>query len=56
MNREDNRLEKNEAFDWKAEIISWIKIIAAAAVIAFVLNNFMDKIMDRKEGLYEQGR
>lgn len=25
MNREDNRLEKNEAFDWKAEIISWIK-------------------------------
>ena len=41
MNREDNRLEKNEAFDWKAEIISWIKIIAAAAVIAFVLNNFI---------------
>ena len=36
MKKEDNRLEKSEAFDWKAEIISWIKIIIAAAVIAFV--------------------
>ncbi|MBC5707713.1 signal peptidase I [Hungatella hominis] len=41
MKKEDNRLEKSEAFDWKAEIISWIKIIIAAAVIAFVLNNFI---------------
>ena len=41
MKKEDNRLEKSEAFDWKAEIISWIKINIAAAVIAFVLNNFI---------------
>lgn len=39
MKKEDNRPDTNETFDWKAEIISWIKIIAAAAVIAFILNN-----------------
>lgn len=31
----------HEPFDIKAEIISWIKIIITAAVIAFVLNTFI---------------
>lgn len=33
--------EEEQPFSWKAEIISWIKIIITAAVIAFVLNNFI---------------
>lgn len=32
---------EQEPFNLKEEIISWIKIIAAAAVIAFLLNNFI---------------
>lgn len=33
--------ETKEPFNWKAELISWIQIIAAAAAIAFVLNTFI---------------
>lgn len=33
--------EQLEPVNWKEEIISWIKVIIAAAVIAFVLNNFL---------------
>ncbi|WP_243126633.1 signal peptidase I [Clostridium sp. HBUAS56010] len=32
---------QEKTFNWKEEIISWIKIIITAAVIAFVLNNFI---------------
>ncbi len=32
---------EGEAFDWKAEIISWIQILVTAAVIAFILNTFI---------------
>lgn len=41
MNREDKQTEKHGSIDWKVEIISWIKVIAAAAIIAFLLNNFI---------------
>lgn len=41
MNREDRETKKSGSIDWKAEIISWIKVIAAAAIIAFLLNNFI---------------
>lgn len=41
MKKEDHRPEKAEPIDWRAEIISWIKIIIAAAAIAFLLNNFI---------------
>lgn len=41
MQSEDNIPEKKETIDWRAELISWIKIIATAAVIAFILNNFI---------------
>ena len=33
--------EKEEPFDLRKEIISWIQIIAAAVIIALVLNNFI---------------
>lgn len=33
--------KKQEGFNWKEEIISWVKIIVTAAVIAFLLNNFI---------------
>ncbi len=36
----DEKIEK-EPLNWKEEIISWIQIIVCAAVIAFVLNNFI---------------
>jgi len=39
MRREENMPQ--EPFNWKEEIISWIKIIITAAVIAFLLNNFI---------------
>lgn len=39
MKREENMPQ--EPFNWKEEIISWIKIIITAAVIAFLLNNFI---------------
>ena len=35
------RQKEEEPFSWKKEIISWIQIIAAAVVIALVLNNFI---------------
>lgn len=41
MNKEDKETKKSQATNWKSEIISWIKVIAAAAVIAFLLNNFI---------------
>ena len=31
------RDEEKEPFSWKKEILSWIQILAAAAVIAYVL-------------------
>lgn len=37
MNNQPSQTEK-EPVNWKAEIIDWIKILAAAAVIALVLN------------------
>lgn len=33
--------EENQPFSWKREILSWIQILAIAAVIAFVLNTFI---------------
>lgn len=33
--------EENQPFSWKREILSWIQILAIAAVIAFVLTNFI---------------
>lgn len=36
-----DKKETPEKTGWKAELISWIQIIAAAAVIAFVLNTFI---------------
>lgn len=33
--------ETKEPFNWKAELISWIQILVAAAAIAFVLNTFI---------------
>ena len=39
MKREENMPQ--EPFNWKEEVISWIKIIITAAVIAFLLNNFI---------------
>ena len=33
--------EEEEPFDLKKEIISWIQIIAAAVIMALVLNNFI---------------
>ena len=41
MKREENMPQEQEPFSWKDEIISWIKIIITAAVIAFLLNNFI---------------
>lgn len=42
--KEDNKeisSEKKEAINWKSEILSWVQILVTAAVIAFVLNNFI---------------
>ena len=33
--------QEEQPFSWKAEIISWIQILVAAAVIAFILNTFI---------------
>lgn len=33
--------EENQPFSWKREILSWIQILAIAAIIAFVLNTFI---------------
>lgn len=41
MKKENQAPAKQEAFSWKEEVISWIKIIVTAAVIAFVLNSFI---------------
>ena len=40
MEKEKEQKPKGK-IDWKAEIISWIQILAAAAVIAFVLTTFI---------------
>lgn len=40
-NQEENQEEQIEPINWKAEIISWIQILVTAAVIAFLLNNFV---------------
>lgn len=36
-----NPADDQKPVNWKAELISWIKIIITAAAIAFVLNNFI---------------
>jgi signal peptidase I len=41
MNNEENRENKQETINWREEFISWIKIIVTAAIIAFLLNNFI---------------
>ncbi|MEY8354006.1 signal peptidase I [Lachnospiraceae bacterium 54-53] len=41
MKREENMPKERETLNWKEEIISWIKIIVIAAVIAFLLNNYI---------------
>lgn len=41
QNTPNNQEETKESFDWKAELLSWIQIIVAAAAIAFVLNTFI---------------
>ena len=41
MKRDENMSKEREPFSWKEEVISWIKIIITAAVIAFLLNNFI---------------
>ena len=38
---EEKEQKPKGKIDWKAEIISWIQILAAAAVIAFVLTTFI---------------
>ena len=35
------RDEEKEPFSWKKEILSWIQILAAAAVIAYVLTTYI---------------
>lgn len=45
-NMEDNKnrkqgKDKEEPFNWKTELISWIQILVTAAAIAFVLNTFI---------------
>lgn len=40
-NMENNEENSKEPINWKAEIISWIQILLTAAVIAFLLNNFV---------------
>ena len=35
------RDEEKESFSWKKEILSWIQILAAAAVIAYVLTTYI---------------
>lgn len=41
MKRDKNMPNEQKPFNWKEELISWIKIIIIAAAIAFVLNNFI---------------
>ena len=41
MKRDETMQNEQKPFSWKDEIISWIKIIVTAAIIAFVLNNFI---------------
>lgn len=42
MNNEPKNTElESESINWKEEIISWVKIIITAALIAFVLNTFI---------------
>ncbi len=41
MKRDENMPNEQKPFNWKEELISWIKIIIIAAAIAFVLNNFI---------------
>lgn len=41
MKKEENTSKVQEPFSWKEEIISWIKIIVIAAVIAYLLNNYI---------------
>lgn len=36
-----NSPDEKKPIDWRAETISWIKIILTAAIIAFVLNNYI---------------
>ena len=37
------RDEEKEPFSWKKEILSWIQILAAAAVIAYVLTTYISQ-------------
>ncbi len=41
MKKDENIPKERETFNWKEEIISWIKIIITAAVIAYLLNNYI---------------
>lgn len=41
MKRNEDIQKEQGTFSWKEEIISWVKIIITAAVIAFLLNNFI---------------
>lgn len=44
---------KNEKKGWKAELMNWVQIIAAAAVLAFVLNTFIIANSDVGSGSME---
>lgn len=37
----DREKKEKEPINWKKEILSWVQILAAAVVIAFVLNHFI---------------
>lgn len=39
--KHDNEISEKEQFDLKSEIISWIKILITAAIIAWALNTFI---------------
>lgn len=41
MKKNEITAEEKQPINWKEEIISWIKIIITAALIAFVLNTFI---------------
>lgn len=41
MKKEKQAPASQEPISWKEEVISWIKIIITAAIIAFVLNSFI---------------
>lgn len=36
-----NQPDEKQPINWKAEVLSWVKIIITAALIAFVLNTFI---------------